>query len=227
MLKKGRIFMNKAEKYLSERIDFMSDERAVLLIKIDEIDLEIKEIEYKITDLKNSIDDVFEIFSPRTKKNDFIKNEIESLENKVESLTALKYEYCKKDQKILEDIDIIKDILEYDTEDNDINNDDMNMGRLIKEKERISIAGRIDEMTLRPISSLIHKCEMCGKLLEIDTVRAKLEIEVMYKTLNELYDDIKLFTGELRKSIQDKESSDPIKNISVKKLSKDNLSRGN
>lgn len=54
--------MNKAEKYLSERIDLMSDERIILLGKIDKADLEIKEIEYKIKDLKNSIDDTFEVF---------------------------------------------------------------------------------------------------------------------------------------------------------------------
>ena len=47
--------MNKAEKYLSERIDLMSDERIILLGKIDKADLEIKEIEYKIKDIKISL----------------------------------------------------------------------------------------------------------------------------------------------------------------------------
>lgn len=65
--------MNKAEKYLSERIDLMSDERIILLGKIDKADLEIKEIEYKIKDLKNSIDDTFEVFSPRTNKMILLK----------------------------------------------------------------------------------------------------------------------------------------------------------
>lgn len=255
--------MNKAEIYLSERMNFMSNERAMLLTKIDEADLEIKEIEYKITDLKNSIDDAFEIFSPRTRKNDFIKNEIKSLENEIDNLTALKDKYNKKIQEISDDIEIIRDILEDTAKENDMDiiSDDMtdddedfkdnhnivsqvsylsnehkgdnnlpgndNMEINIREEERIFIAGRIDEKTLQPISNLIHKCEICGKVLEVDTGRAKLEIEVMYKTLSELYDNIKLFTDDLRKSIQNKDSGMSVKNISVKKLSKDNLSKGN
>ena len=254
--------MNKAEIYLSEKMNSMSDERTMLLTKIDEADLEIKEIEYKITDLKNSIDDAFEIFSPRTRKNDFVKNEIMCLENEIDNLTVLKTEYNKK---IQDDIEIIRDILEDSAKekDTDIISDDMtdedddfndkynivsqvrylsnehkgdnnlsgnNMEINIREEERIYIAGRIDEKTLQPISNLIHKCEICGKVLEVDTGRAKLEIEVMYKTLSELYDNIKLFTDDLRKSIQNKDSGDSgmsVKNIPVKKLSKDNLTKGN
>lgn len=245
--------MNRAEKYLNERMNYISNERVILLTKIDETDLEIKEIEYKISDLRNSIDDTFEIFSPRTRKNDFLKNEIECLKKKIDTLTSLKDEYKVKADEISEDIDIIKDILsdntEEDNEDNlDIYDDeiydnktqsedsidmvnfnsetlvnnsfnDKEKERLLIEKERLLLAGKIEEKTLQSVSNLIHKCEVCVKVLDVDRGRAKLEIEMMHKSLDELYNTIRKITGNLRNSVG--ENTEPVKNASVKKLSKD------
>ena len=258
------IIMDKAEKYLNERLNLLSDERAELLAKIKEMDLEAKEIECKVKDLQGNIDDAFQIFSPRTKKNDFIKNEIEELNKEINALKKLRDDYEEKANSLLEDINVIKDILSDgvicdETECDDIQSDEICfegmtlknnnleklssgnialskdvMERLIVEKERLLIAGKIEEKILQSISNLIHKCEICGRVLEVDIGRAKLEIEVMSKSLNEMYSDIKKITDDLRKPVSEEndirrrdnfnrenfgKGNESDKKISVKKLS--------
>lgn len=258
------IIMDKAEKYLNERLNLLSDERAELLTKIEETNLEAKEIECKVKDLQENIDDAFQIFSPRTKKNDFIKNEIEELNKKINALKKIRDDYEEKANSLLEDINVIKDVLSDDvicdeTECDDIQSDEIcfegttfkntdlenlsnenialskdTMERLIVEKERLLIAGKIEEKTLQSISNLIHKCEICGRVLEVDIGRAKLEIEVMSKSLNEMYSDIKKITDDLRKPVSEEndirrrdnfnrenfgKGNESDKKISVKKLS--------
>lgn len=258
--------MSKAEMYLNDRIILLSEERTELLTKMEEVDLEIRETENKIKALQDSIDDAFEVFSPRTKKNDFIKCEIESLNKKILVLRNLRDDYEEKTKKLLEDINIIKDALgknndEKGTEifdenvvDNDIDDASENnmindvgseainneissgeaMEKLVVEKERLLIAGKIEEKTLQSVSNLIHKCDICGKVIEVDIGRAKLELEMMNKNLSELYNNIKELTIELRKTKNDDDGinngydkiKESDKKISVKKLSMNNLSNG-
>lgn len=229
--------MNKAEKYLSERIDLMSDERIILLGKIDKADLEIKEIEYKIKDLKNSIDDTFEVFSPRTNKNDFIKSEIVCLEKEINNLTALREEYKEKAERISEDIDVIKDALGENIDENseDVLKYECIDGLIFDNVEGNNIIFGVDYlnknfkvnsgMLLHFISDIIHKCEICEKLVEVDTGRAKEEIEDIKVELNELYNNVSAVTENLKQTTDSRGES--LKKISVKKLSKDNLQKGN
>lgn len=211
--------MNKAEKYLNERINLMSNERVTLLTKIDETDFEIKEIENKIRDLKNSIDDTFEIFSPRTKKNDFIKNEIECLEKEVDDLSDLRDEYREKAERVLKDIDTIEDALrENIDEDSEDTLDDEDAFEFVPDDGEA-----IEEKVLKSISGLIHRCEICEKVAENDKGRAKLEIQVMRKELNELYNNIKIITDSLEKTTDS--NVEPVKKLHVKKLSKENLKK--
>lgn len=211
--------MNKAEKYLNERINLMSNERVTLLTKIDETDFEIKEIENKIRDLRNCIDDTFEIFSPRTKKNDFIKNEIECLEKEVDDLSALRDEYRKKAERVLEDIDVIEDALRENTdEDSEDTLDNHDAFELVSDD-----GGVIEKKILQSVSNLINRCEICERAVEIDKSRVKLEIKVMRNELSELYNNIKIITGDLEKTTDS--NVEPVKKLHVKKLSKDNFKK--
>lgn len=249
--------MEKAEKYLRDRIAYLSDEKNSLLDMVNEIDFELKETESRIKKLKNNIDDSFEIFSPRSKKNDFTRTEIESLENKVADLETLKEKHRKKIDELSEDINIIEDILDDESEENirdaegvndaeeeslqEQNDATPSIDKVIEKERYFSYAKKLEENALQPISNLIHKCEICKKVIEVDTVRAKLEIEVMSGTLNEIYNKIKNITLDMKKTfdlngvnIEEKSheniplhDNSSIKKISVKKLSMENFSKGN
>lgn len=103
--------MSKAEKYLYERVDLLSTEKATLMMKVKDIDLEIEETDYEIKELKKSIDDAFDVFSPRTKKSNFVKNEIEQFERTKEELSAQREQYHEQIEDISRDIDAINEAL--------------------------------------------------------------------------------------------------------------------
>lgn len=268
--------MKETEKYLIERLNKLSEKRNDLTSKIEQTELQIGELEYKIRELTENIDEAFEIFSPRVKKNDYVKNEIGRLEKEKQKLKAIRDVDKEKEKIILEDITNIKGILENETVedktekenceiavsdllcDNEISeflkNNTCNSGSdinqkimgnsaekvtkytmesLAVEKERMIIGKAIEEKTIQAVSNLVYKCDVCSSLLEVDTIRARLEIEVMSKKLNDLYDDIKEITDDLKSG----KSSSVAKNsnydggktggkISVKKLSRDNFTNG-
>lgn len=103
--------MTKAENYLSNRLSMLSDEKIIITTKINNLDIEIEEINEKIREISNDMDDTFEIFSPRVKKNDFIRDEIQKLKNNREELSRNKEKLCEQTKMVDEDIKIIKDAL--------------------------------------------------------------------------------------------------------------------
>ena len=62
--------MEKMKKYLESRLELLSNEKVDLISKVNEINLELEEIDFKINDVKKNMDDAVEIFSPRRKKNE-------------------------------------------------------------------------------------------------------------------------------------------------------------
>lgn len=242
--------MDKAEKYLKDRIIDLSDEKDKFYDMINEINFEVKETKSRIRELKSNIDDSFEIFSPRTKKNDFTKNEIESLENRIDELNSLKEEYQNKIDELSNDISEINDILNDETEETTIDTEEkitaenkndvkLPIDKITENEQKFIYAKKLEENVLQPISNLIHKCEICNKVVEVDTGRAKLEIEVMSKSLSEIYEKIKDITTDLKrpfdlfeKDIEEKSydnttlhNNSSVNKISVKKLSTENFSK--
>lgn len=242
--------MDKAEKYLKDRIIDLSDEKDKFYDMINEINFEVKETKSRIRELKSNIDDSFEIFSPRTKKYDFTKNEIESLENRIDELNSLKEEYQNKIDELSNDISEISDILNDETEETTIDTEEkitaenkndakLPIDKITENEQKFIYAKKLEENVLQPISNLIHKCEICNKVVEVDTGRAKLEIEVMSKSLSEIYEKIKDITTDLKrpfdlfeKDIEEKSydnttlhNNSSVNKIYVKKLSTENFSK--
>lgn len=60
--------ITKAESYLLERLEMLSDEKVIIITKINNIDIELEEIDSKIVEIQKDVDEAFEIFSPRAKK---------------------------------------------------------------------------------------------------------------------------------------------------------------
>lgn len=221
--------MTKAENYLSNRLSMLSDEKIIITTKINNLDIEIEEINEKIREISNDMDDTFEIFSPRVKKNDFIRDEIQKLKNNREELSRNKEKLCEQTKMVDEDIKIIKDALsekllainsennsqieDYSNSNSEIQSEseeldsNLNISNNIKqqdlnnvdkmyikntlgihilkyqENERQRIARDLHDSTVQVLANLVHRCEICSKVMDVDSVRAKLEIEVIEKHL--------------------------------------------
>lgn len=231
--------LTKAEIYLKNRLKVLSDEKVILATKINNLEIEIEEVEKKIIEMGKDVDDSFEIFSPHVKKNDFIRDEIvklkETKEDLVDELTNLK----KKVNIIDEDMLLIQDALSvYDDEiqNNDVtgeNDGDDVTGENVEvvnanykesligikilecqENDRQRIARELHDSTVQVLTNLVHKCEICFRIMSVDSVRAKLELEIMSKTLKETIEDMRNIIYDLRPlSIDDLNFADCMHNV--------------
>ncbi len=204
---KRRYFkMTKVEKYLYKRIDALSEEKVVLITKINKIAIEIEEVEVAIEEMSREMDVAYEIFSPKPKKNDFNKKEIDRLIGRKSELETLRDEFVKQCMVVEEDIVEIKESLgeEYDEDlvyDAKERKEELVYGFKIldeQEKEKQEIATRINQSTVSSLSSLIYKCDICSKIIDMDPTRAKLELEIISNALKEMSENVKDIIYQLK-----------------------------
>jgi len=60
-----------------------------------------------------------------------------------------------------------------------------------QEIERQRIARDLHDSTVQNLTSMVHKAELCIKLIDIDTIRAKLELNTMSNTLKSVINDMR------------------------------------
>ncbi len=198
--------MTKVEEYLYKRLDYLSEEKVVLITKINKVTIEIEEVDGKIEEMSNDMDTAFEIFSPKPKKNDFNRNEIERLSKRKDELIALRNEFVQQCMVVEEDIVEIKESLGEEFDEDllyDINEfkEEMVYGHKILDKQEIEkqeIAAKINSITISPINNMIHKCEICDKIINVDPVRARMEMELISKELRDMSENLKNIIYELK-----------------------------
>jgi two-component system sensor histidine kinase DegS len=122
---------------------------------------------------------------------------IEQLKQKIEKLT-------KEQQLLIEKVARLKAaaqcIDEYISNDqSSINENDMipkinDNGLSVleaQEIERQRIARDLHDTTVQNLTSMVHKSELCIKLIDIDSIRAKLELNTMSNTIKSVINDMR------------------------------------
>lgn len=67
-----------------------------------------------------------------------------------------------------------------------------------QENERQRISRDLHDYTVQNLTSLVHKTELCSKLVDMDPVRCKLELSTMSKTLRDIINDTRQMIYNLR-----------------------------
>lgn len=195
------------KEYLEKTKEQFHEDRIVLLKKKTDFQNKLKENIQMIQLLQESEDPNLEAFTPR-EVNLFNKEKIQELaEEQKEISRQLKIvdsELAKIDRKVDEINSVIKvsreDILPLlEDEDEEELSPKFRLALLeTQENERQRIARDLHDSTVQNLTSLVHKSELCMKLMDVDVIRCRLELSALSKTLRAIIDDTRKMIYDLR-----------------------------
>lgn len=189
-------------------IDYLSKIRAELLeeklsieSKKKSIHIEINENTKFIERLKEEENRNFDAFSPR-KQNLDLRNNISLLEKKQDELRETyedtKNELLNINSKLAELDSVLKIAKKQKAAQNQyaehcIDEKDVLKLKILEtqENERQRIARELHDSSVQNLTSLVHKTELCSKLIDMDPIRCKLELSGMSKKIRKIIEDMR------------------------------------
>lgn len=126
------------------------------------------------------------LFSPNSKELNTKEYELElqTIREKLGNIEIEEQELRNKIQKLVKITNLIIEKEPY--------NFNLSINMLeIQEQDRQRIARDLHDSTVQNLASLIHKCELCSRLINLDPVRTKLEINTMTNTIKSVINEIR------------------------------------
>lgn len=181
-------------------------EKNSLLISIHEMQTNIDILQKKIVtyyrDQSEKNGDLFKANYGQT--NNECKIMENSLKDELKRMEEMQKEYNKALSKE-QDLSRLNDHLKIDKVCNSHRldgglYDDVNGLKLLEtqEIERKRIARELHDSTVQNLTNLVHKTELCTKLVDIDPIRAKLELQTMISTIKTTINDMRNIIYDLR-----------------------------
>lgn len=193
------------KKYLEKLQSDFLEEKVTIEKKINDLQIHLKENTEFIRLLEESNDSAYASFSPRElnpknkEKIQELNEEKKELERQLEGQQE-KYNECIT--KLQELSEVITSLQKPVTEKENFDIGDREKYRLtileIQENERQRISRELHDSTVQNLTSMVHKVELCGKLVEMDPIRCKLELVTLGKTLREIINDTRQMIYNLR-----------------------------
>lgn len=198
-------------EYLERSRQEMLEKQIALGERVQNLQNSLKENIKFIQMLEESSDPNYAAFTPR-EVNGHNDEKIKELKEEQQLISAKLQEEQKQISdlklKILEINSVIKVLKERIDSDNDSGTglerlEDYSISsRLMiletQEKERQRIARDLHDSTVQNLTSLVHKAELCMKLMDVDPIRCRLELSTLSKTLRSVIDDTRTMIYDLR-----------------------------
>lgn len=198
---------------LYQSLGFLIEEKSEILVEIDKMEGSISLLLEKQSLLRGEIDEIQisgvkeEIFTPKAGnlKKSKLHQLIEEENNYQVELEGLQVELQRKMDRVsninglLSSVDFFQE--NYIFKINKESDTKIEYGIKIletQESERKRIARDLHDSTVQNLTNMMHKTELCTKLIDIDAVRAKLELQVMINTIKSTIRDMRTIIYDLR-----------------------------
>lgn len=185
--------------------DYLEEKNAIDKA-IAELEIRLKENVEFIKMLDESVEASYEFFSPRETYSK-TKIQVSELKEKQEEI-LFEIERAEEQQsEIIEKIEELENVIEFEKENIKKANSNNTKGQNnvsglsileIQENERQRISRELHDSTVQNLTSIVHKTELCNKLLEIDPIRCKLELVMMSRTIRDIINDTRKMIYNLR-----------------------------
>ena len=191
-------------EYLEQTKKQFIDKRESLLDEISSLEIKSKENIRMIQMLEDTNDDNFESFSPR-EVSSYTKSKMVELSEEQKQIQQLLQDYRSEVLEFNLKIDEVTSVIKVAQNENEICNEEISKSKKSNlnvlesvEKERQRIARDLHDSTVQNLTSLVHKSELCMKLIDLDPIRCKLELSSMGKILREVIEDMRKMIYDLR-----------------------------
>lgn len=158
----------------------------------------LQEKERELTEKERTKIHNHDLFSPIYNKSydtsdlisviDQLKMRIENLDNEQQQLNE-KISGLKNAAQAIDLLDHYSDTIKVENQ-NIIGDKGLSILEA-QEIERQRIARDLHDTTVQNLTSMVHKSELCVKLIDIDSIRAKLELNTMSNTLKSVINDMR------------------------------------
>lgn len=177
---------------------------------IANLQVQLKENIEFIKLLEDSTDITYESFSPRDINS---KRKLQSKELKEKQKEILQEidEVKVKQDEVLHKIDELDNVIkmaksliikieDIESNVNDEYESDVYRLKLLEtqENERQRISRELHDSTVQNLTGIVHKTELCSKLIDIDPIRCRLELTMMSRTLRDIINDTRQMIYDLR-----------------------------
>jgi len=173
------------KKIISDLINEYKYRQNQVIEKMKSYQNELAETENIIKSIKEEKSDISKMLSPNSKDYNIEKYE-EKLRNIREKIENLNKEIKETENRIIQ-LETVLNILNQQKSQIDIG---LNILEL-QEQDRQRIARDLHDSTVQNLTSLIHKCELSTKFVDIDPVRTRLELLTISNTLKSVINEIR------------------------------------
>lgn len=194
-------------EYLEKLHEEMYEKKVSLERDYKRNELLLKENLQFIYTLENSLDKNYESFSPLgINRESYAK--IESLKKEQSQIVSqseeLKIKIIDLDEHLKELESVLKSVRENIRVENEknilIEDDEVFRKKILEtqEMERQRIARELHDSIVQNLTGIVHKLELCTKLMDMDTVRCKLELQTLSKTVRKIIEEMRQVIYDLR-----------------------------